>query len=102
MEQLGDGHDQIPFHTSVRTIETTRKFQDEINRRQKVGKCTSMRPKGHLGETELLGFRQWLCQVYLDGSGWMCFSGTEIGFMVLDVDECEGVAEDFGAISLRT
>ena len=32
----------------------------------------------------------------------MCFGGTEIDFRVLDIDECESVTEDFGAISLST
>ena len=61
-----------------------------------------MGPKGQLGETETLGFRQWLCQVYLGESGCMCFGGTEIDFRVLDIDECESVTEGFGAISLST
>ena len=30
----------------------------------------------------------------------MNIDGTDIDFMVLDIDECESVAEGFGAISL--
>ena len=32
----------------------------------------------------------------------MYIGGTEIDFRVLDIDECESVAEGFGAISLST
>ena len=32
----------------------------------------------------------------------MHIGGTEIDFRVLDIDECENVAEGFGAISLST
>ena len=36
------GDDLSTFHTSVRLIKTTQKFQSEINRLQKVGMCTSV------------------------------------------------------------
>ena len=32
----------------------------------------------------------------------MYFGETEMDFRVLDIDECESVAEDFGTISLST
>ena len=38
------GDDLSTFHTSVRPIETTQKFRDEIDRLQKVGKRTSVGP----------------------------------------------------------
>ena len=43
--------------------------------------------ESHLGETKLLGFRQWLCQVYLCETGYECVSGTEFDFRVLDREE---------------
>ena len=58
--------------------------------------------EGQLSGIEMLGFRKRLCQVYLDESGCMCFSGTEMNFRVLDILECEGVVEGYGAISSST
>ena len=51
------GDELITLHTSVRPIQTSRKFQSEINRKQKVGKCSLVRLKVQLGETKILGFR---------------------------------------------
>ena len=61
--------DLIIFDTSVKPIETTWNLQNEIDRQQKIGKCSLVGRKGHLGGTELLVFRQWLCQLFLGGSG---------------------------------
>lgn len=60
---------------------------------------TSVRPKGHLSESNFLGFRKWLHRLY---PGIGCFGEIEIGFRVLYRLDLEGVVEGFGAISSST
>ena len=60
------------------------------------------RTECHLGGIEFIGFRLWLCLVYLGGSRCVCFVGNDNELRILGILDCDNVAEGFGAMSSCT